>query len=278
MLITVIIPTCNRNDLLSKCLDGLSPAVQTCDENDYEVLVTDDSAAGIAKELIDQKYPWVKWVAGYKTGPAANRNNGAKHANGEWLVFIDDDVLPEADILFQYKQAITKYPGSSAFEGAILPDDLNLLKKDMAECPVNTEGNCFWSANICIKKSLFTDVNGFDETYLIPAQEDQDMFEKLKMHSTVPFLRECVVVHPVRFGSVKKRLSRMKIEFANWIYYTEKHSDKSVNKHLFKSIFDYIKMAIKDVLRLKFRVAFLDIVKSGYSLYLCITYSKADRA
>src|SRR5665213_3286620 len=106
MKFSVIIPTCNRNDLLRKCLDLLAPSNQTIDN--YEIIVTDDSKDGIAKDLIKQDYPWVCWVEGPKRGPAANRNNGAKTANGDWLVFIDDDCLPDKNVLNCYKNGIIK--------------------------------------------------------------------------------------------------------------------------------------------------------------------------
>ena len=90
MTFSVIVPTCNRNDLLAKCLELLNPANQTIKEV-YEVIVTDDSKNNVAKALIEDIFTWAKWVEGPKRGPAANRNNGAKDAKGDWLIFIDDD-------------------------------------------------------------------------------------------------------------------------------------------------------------------------------------------
>ena len=63
-----------------------------------EVIVSDDSKQCIAKELIQEKYSWVKWIEGPKKGPAANRNNGAKYATGDWFIFIDDDCEPQKDL------------------------------------------------------------------------------------------------------------------------------------------------------------------------------------
>jgi glycosyltransferase involved in cell wall biosynthesis len=94
-LFSVIIPTYHRNDLLAKCLDCLAPGVQTLPADQYEVIVSDDGYESTAQEMIQQNYPWVKWVAGFRKGPAANRNNGAKYATGEWLAFTDDDCLPD---------------------------------------------------------------------------------------------------------------------------------------------------------------------------------------
>ncbi|MFM6530798.1 MAG: glycosyltransferase family 2 protein, partial [Dolichospermum sp.] len=66
----------------------------------------DDGYQSTAQEMIEQNYPWVKWVAGPGKGPAANRNNGAKYATGEWLAFTDDDCLPDPQWLASYGEAI----------------------------------------------------------------------------------------------------------------------------------------------------------------------------
>ena len=42
-MISVIIPTYNRNDLLTKCLEGLQPSVQIMPDVECEFIVTDDS-------------------------------------------------------------------------------------------------------------------------------------------------------------------------------------------------------------------------------------------
>ena len=227
MLLSVIIPTCNRNELLEKCLKLLDPKNQTINLNNYEEIISDDSKKNVAKKLIEEKYKWAKWVEGFKKGPAANRNNGAKHARGEWFIFIDDDCLPDRHLLQLYKSAIEKYRETLAFEGCVLPNDWNLLKKDLAECPVNTNGNCFWSANICIKKSLFEEINGFNEEYLIAAQEDQQM--KIDIENAtkkqIRFLKECIVIHPVRFPTLYAQLKRIPAASKNYSIYAVKNKN-----------------------------------------------------
>lgn len=267
-MISVIIPTCNRKDLLSKCLDRLHPAIQSVSPGLYEVIVTDDSNNSVSKDLISKNYDWIKWVQGLKKGPAANRNNGAKHASGKWLIFIDDDVIPGTKFINEYAKAIQVNSNVLAFEGAILPDKAKLLKKDMAECPVNTTGNCFWSANICVNTSLFKKLNGFDEQFLIAAQEDQDLYERLKKETAVIFLPKCIVIHPVRVVSFFSKLKKIKIQFSNWIYYLKKHSDISIHKHLRKACKDYIRMSIREMLRFNFRLSVLFAINSFYSAYL----------
>lgn len=219
-MISVIIPTCDRNELLGNCLLRLSHAYQSIAENEYEVVVSDDSKENIARDFIAHNYKWVKWIEGPKKGPAANRNNGAKYAMGDWFIFIDDDCIPDRNLLYAYQKGIETYPNISVFEGSIYPDSWKLLKCDMAECPVNTTGGCFWSANICIEKTLFKKVGGFNEKLIIAAQEDQQLkLDIERSMNTIFFLKNAKVVHPVRIVSLRKKLSRIHVASKNFCIY-----------------------------------------------------------
>lgn len=218
-IFSVIIPTRHRNDLLAKCLDLLAPDQQTLSSKKYEVIVTDDGVESTAEEMIRDRYSWAKWIAGPRKGPAANRNNGAKYAKGEWLVFTDDDCLPEPRWLEAF--AAATLGSASALEGAIHP--VGNPNQDLAECPVNTQGGCFWSANIAIRCELFKKVNGFDENYVLAAHEDQDLQLSLSSLTSIDFVPEAIVYHPVRLISLKTAILRMPKRCEAWAYYVKKN-------------------------------------------------------
>ena len=218
-IISVIIPTYHRNELLRKCLDCLNPGVQTLPAEQYEVIVTDDGSKTTAEEMIRKDYPWVKWVVGPRQGPAANRNNGASYAQGEWLVFTDDDCLPQPNWLNAFAQA-TKGE-ALALEGAIHP--LGDPEQDMAECPINLNGGCFWSANIAIERALFEKIGGFDPNYPLAAHEDVDMKLRLFKLTTISFIPDASVVHPVRILPFKYLIARIPKQCAAWAYHANKN-------------------------------------------------------
>lgn len=228
MFFSIIIPTCNRSDLLAKCLERLVPGVQTLQGVEYEIIVTDDGSEEDASAMIAAKFPCVKWVAGPRRGPAANRNSGARLAKGEWLVFLDDDVVPDMKLLEEYHKIILASTACFAFEGAIFPDNWELLKKDLAECPVNITGGCFWSANICIQKDLFNSLDGFDETFLIAAQEDQDLFQRIQKLTIVYFVCNAIVIHPVRIMNLKQKIKSIPKSVQNWYMFIRKNRNFTV--------------------------------------------------
>lgn len=193
-LISVIVPTCHRNDLLAKCLDCLAPGVQTLPPEQYEVIVTDDGSRSTAQQLVQDKYPWVRWTAGPRKGPAANRNNGAFKAAGEWLAFTDDDCLPTSSWLEGYAQSLNEsilvYEGKTTCKAGV--------QSPLYQSPINLTGGCLWSCNLMFRADLFREMQGFDSDYSF-AMEDIDMRDRLQLqrHPT-RFVPEAVVDHPPR--------------------------------------------------------------------------------
>ena len=195
MMFSIIIPTCNRNELLGKCLDKLFYSIQNFTKQDYEVIVTDDSKENIAKEFLLQKYSWVIWVEGPKLGPAANRNNGAKYAKGEWLLFTDDDCLPDENWLNSYKEAINN-TGAIVYEGYTNAD--RSKQRFDEEAPINLSGGNLWSCNFAIKKFFFQELEGFDENFPFAAMEDIDLMFKIIKFEKIEFVPTAIIIHPWR--------------------------------------------------------------------------------
>jgi GT2 family glycosyltransferase len=225
MIFTVIIPTCNRNNLLASCLDLLAPTIQITSNFTYEVIVTDDSKQNIAKDLIREKYTWAKWIEGPKKGPAANRNNGAKYARGEWLVFIDDDCLPNTSLLENYKLLLLENPNVEVLEGLIEPEGKRQSPLQRAPLNFHTKGGYLLSCNFAIKKELFDELQGFDENFKYPHLEDYDFKDRvIATNKTILFARTAKVIHPWR--KVRNGWNLGKFEEMS-VYYNSKNGRKS---------------------------------------------------
>ncbi|MFM6012654.1 MAG: glycosyltransferase family 2 protein [Dolichospermum sp.] len=112
--------------------------------------------------------------------------------------------------------------GSSlALEGAIHP--LGNYDQDLAECPINLTGGCFWSANIAVRRELFEKVGGFDPNYPLAAHEDQDLKLRLEPITNILFVSNAIVSHPVRLISLNQALSRIKKSCLAWAYHVFKN-------------------------------------------------------
>lgn len=250
LLFSIIIPTFNRIDQLHLCVKNLSPNVQNISSEMFETIISNDSNFEISSSFSDLN---IKIVEGPKKGPAANRNNGASFAKGEWLIFLDDDILPDFNLLKNYLLAINSHLGVGAFEGAIYPDDWQLLNVDMAECPVNVNGGSFWSANVCIKKELFIKIGGFDEQYLLAAQEDQDIYRRLLDVTEIIFVKSAKVIHPVRIVKFKQKIIQSRVGVINWFNYNIKTD--SYIKSILKGYSSQISSFFHNFSKFKFKSA-----------------------
>ncbi|MHC5673728.1 glycosyltransferase family 2 protein [Nostoc sp.] len=225
---SVIIPTYHRNDLLAKCLDCLAPGVQTLPAEQYEVIVTDDGSQTTAEEMIRQQYPWAKWVAGPCKGPAANRNNGAKYGQGEWLAFTDDDCIPSLHWLEAYSTAIM--PNFLVYEGKTTCKQG--IHSPLEHAPINLTGSYLWSCNLMIYANLFLNLGGFDENFPHPHLEDIDLRERLNQtKNNYRFVDKAIVDHAPRRLPGGHKLG---ISHESYVYYSyhKKHVVPSKNELL----------------------------------------------
>lgn len=229
-LISVIIPTCNRHQQLSYCLASLAPKVQQADTALYEVIVSDDGHDS-AEHLVSSDFPFAKWVKGPATGPAANRNRGAAAATGQWLVFIDDDCMAYNNLIQTYAKLFQSISDDiGAVEGAVVGTELRTRYDQQA--PINIDGGNFWSANIAVRKTLFDQIGGFDEAFVIPCLEDEDIYIRLLKGTQVPFIQDAVVIHPWRIGTIENRFQAI---IGAHAYFYRKHQQQSMIDRLQRS-------------------------------------------
>jgi Glycosyl transferase family 2 len=88
-LASVIIPTCDRPDLLLRAIGSVLRQTH----QDFEIIVVADRADdAVVKAIRSVNDARVRFVLNQESLTAAGaRNTGADHAKGEWLAFLDDD-------------------------------------------------------------------------------------------------------------------------------------------------------------------------------------------
>lgn len=191
-LFSVVIPTCGRNVQLREALLRLRPGAQTLPASDYEIIVTDDSAACEASSL-SADFPRVRFARGPGRGPAANRNAGARLARGEWIAFLDDDCLPSPGWL----EALAEFAraGFALIEGRTLcTGGRDTPFEEQIE---NLGGGVFWSCNLAVNRDAFLALGGFDEDFTEPCMEDVEFAWRAKSLRSI-FAKNAAVEHPAR--------------------------------------------------------------------------------
>jgi glycosyltransferase involved in cell wall biosynthesis len=184
---SIIIPTYNRPQELTSCLDSLTLLEY---ENDgFEVIVIDDGSPvspepaitpfrdRISLRLLKQK----------KAGPASARNAGASQARGRFLAFTDDDCRPARNWLKELGQRLHTEPGSMVGGRVVNAVSENICSSashlilDIVYAYYNVNGmdpHFFASNNMAVATDPFLSAGGFDTSYPEAGGEDREFCDR----------------------------------------------------------------------------------------------------
>jgi GT2 family glycosyltransferase len=183
LTVSVVIPVRNGAVSLPRCLESLQAS--TCP---LECLVVDDNSSDDSAALAEAVGVVVLRTQGGK-GPAAARNLGAAHASGELLVFVDSDVCVRVDTIarirarFEVDSRLDALFGSYDDEPAsagFVSQYKNLLHHFVHQHG-RREAATFWAGCGAIRREVFADVGGFDESYTRPCIEDIELGYRLRL-------------------------------------------------------------------------------------------------
>lgn len=108
--ISVVIPTCNRAELLRLALEGLCQ--QTLKRNRFEVVVVDDGSTDNTERVVTSfsHSLFLRYARQSNAGISAAKNHGLSLSRAPIVVFLDDDDVMESDCLEQHLHTHEMYP------------------------------------------------------------------------------------------------------------------------------------------------------------------------
>jgi len=264
ILVSVIIPTLDRQEITLNTVK----IFEHQSLNRFELIVLDQSSV-INTNL--ERYESNKFYYVYKNieekGLPNARNVAAKIARGEILLFVDDDILPDIDLIIdfitefnnQYHEKIIiggrveeKAPNMMCNDPQIIGGYITYYGKPIKNFSATTSGYCDWvvGCNFAIRKKFFLEVSGFDKNFIGNAMfEDCDFCFTVKenggqvYYSPKPFVEH---LRAVTGGTRQINKSKgMYYRAHNTVYFLRKHEFKL---RLISTFFYLNAVAIKDLI------------------------------
>ncbi len=189
---TVVIPSYERHHLLDRLM--LKLEAQT--EQDFEVIVVDQSAAPWPAAQAARRFP-LRYVHSEIKGAVAARNLGGSLATGQIIAFTDDDCEPTPEWLKN---------GRTWFDTLDVVGVEGLIRSDHIDEPewrpvtnIGFEGIGFMTANLMVRNAAFQQLGGFDPAFDSPHfREDTDFGWRLQALGEVPYASDVEVFHPAQ--------------------------------------------------------------------------------
>ena len=179
VLASIIIPSFNRPDRLSECLE----ACMAQDAPNYEIVVVDDGSPQPLSEICEKFGNTVRCIRQENAGAGPARNKGVAEARGEFLAFTDDDCRPRSNWLNQLRSShagdTTRLVGGYVENG--LPDNIySSVSQDLCDYIYEYFGasggdiSFFTTNNMGCSRAAFLDISGFDPVFPGAGAEDRD--------------------------------------------------------------------------------------------------------
>ena len=177
---------------------------------------------------------------------ARARNEGAKTATNDLLVFLDVDCIPASDFLGTITQHYATcgqllmgtpryllHPIAIATEEAELVKNsvLHPIRPVVEDLQKELSYGHFWSLCFCIDKKIFFSLGGFDELFTGYGGEDTDFAFKAKEANTAFFLSSATVYHQQHTIHIPP-LQNVEAIVENCNYFYQKWAIWPMDKHL----------------------------------------------
>jgi len=285
-LVSVVIPTYKRPDMLGRAIDSVLN--QTYDNIEIIVVDDNDEDSEYRKETEDfmEKYTDVNNLVYFKhkenKGGSAARNTGIRNSKGDFVAFLDDDdewvkeklvkqIKEFNNLDGEYGVVYHPYLKCSENKEQIIPDIKNTKEYSGNITKLLLKGNFIGTPVVLVKKEVFNKVGLFDEN--LPRLQDWELFIRISQYYKFKLINQSLTIVYVLEDSIssnnlalieaeeiilKKHYELFKSSGSNILaklYYRLGH-----HYHLYFDIYNgrlYLKKAIKTSFEIKYLLVYL---------------------
>ena len=230
-MVSIIITSLNGGEFLPACLDGVLTQIY----KNTEVILVDNGSTDGSGEMVKQKYPSVSVMRTEQNlGFTGGANWGASESRGEYLLFLNNDIIITPSFIEELVKAMLQEPRSAVAQskllqasnpalldsvghaftptGFLLHEDEGLPDSIVGQPPKDiftAKG-----ASMMVRRSIFEELGGFDTDFSIYF-EDADLCWRawLRGHKVL-LVPKSVVYH--LGGGTTLRLNSHEIVFHNF--------------------------------------------------------------
>jgi len=191
---SVIVISKDNRRLLNNCIEKLLTNIPAGDKDNVEIVVVEALSQGMNNPpLSSEKIKYIP-VPSEKAGFATQRNIGVNASNGDYVIFIDDDVEVVSGWFEKIISVAERYPGITGGMGGVYPKTAGILSFTAGVMghpgggfrlmefskggiiPLSEVATC----NTIMKKEHILSVGGFDKRCDRFSGEDTDICSRIK--------------------------------------------------------------------------------------------------
>lgn len=228
-MISVVIPLYNKEQSIASTIR----CVQNQSFADFELIIVDDGSKDRSADIVRELLPSdsrIRLVCKPNGGVSSARNEGIRHANGEYIAFLDADDYWEPDYLQTQADMIRDFPDAALWctgyghmtDGVKSPCAITCVEagfRGMVDGYFERFMYLIWTGSVVVLRSEFDKVGFFDER--ISIGEDIDMWWRLLLNGKLAYSNVCKAYYR---QDAENRLSNSLAPFhKHFAYYIEKY-------------------------------------------------------
>jgi len=169
----------NRADLLKRALEALVK-VDFATE-DFEIVLVDDGSSDCTREMVAglQHDRQLKYLYQDNAGLATARNTGIRAAQGEVILFIDDDTMADPALLKE-NWASHQEDDKCVVNGRV--NHVETLDGELSPkfTTADISTSFFWTSNVSVRRKYLEQVGLFDQDFREYGWEDIELVGRLR--------------------------------------------------------------------------------------------------
>jgi len=232
-VVSIVIVNYNGKVYLENCLSSIAKSTF----KSYEIILVDNASKDGSVDFVKKYSPWVKVIQNEENlGFAEGNNIGAKHANGDYILFLNNDT----EVTSRWLEQMVEVAGTDSSIGICGSKVLLLDRKNIIDviggflCDIYGSGlyalghltvdhhqydsirDIFSVVGACllIRRKVFEEIGGFDSRYFILG-EDIDLSWRAQLAGYRVIVNPLAVIYHKSMGTIGPRnyRERCKLRF-----------------------------------------------------------------